>query len=162
VNALRHAVVLFAAAWVAVSMPVAHGDEAAQAPVPATLVVRDAWARATPPDAGVAAVYLTIAGGTTSDTLRAAATSLAAMTQIHAVTESDGMARMREAADGVPIPARGKVRLAPGGLHLMLMGLARPLVAGERFDVTLEFERAGRRVTSVVVIAPGQDAPGGS
>jgi copper(I)-binding protein len=124
------------------------------------LVVRDAWARATPPGTGVAAVYLTVEGGTKPDTLRAATTAVATMTQIHSVTETDGVSRMRE-TDGVPVPARGKVVLAPGGLHLMLMGLAEPLVAGDRFDVTLEFAHAGRRVASVVVIAPDQVAPGG-
>lgn len=125
------------------------------------LVVRDAWARATPPGTAVAAVYLTVEGGAKSDTLRAATTAVAAMTQIHSVTETDGVARMRE-TDGVAVPARGKVVLAPGGLHLMLMGLERPLVAGDRFDVALEFAHAGRRVVSVVVIAPDQVAPGGS
>ena len=130
-------------------------------PSPAELSVRDAWARATPPGTSVAAVYLTIEGGSRADTLRAASTSIAMMTQIHAVTEADGMARMRE-ADGVPIPARGRVVLAPGGLHVMLMGLERPLAAGDRFDVTLEFAVAGRRVVSVQVIAPDQPAPGGS
>jgi copper(I)-binding protein len=134
---------------------------AAAEPSPKTeLVVRDAWARATPPGAGVAAVYLTVEGGAKPDTLRAATTDVARMTQIHSVTETDGVARMRE-TDGVPVPPRGRVVLAPGGLHLMLMGLAGPLVAGERFDVILEFAHAGRRVASVVVIAPDQDAPGG-
>jgi copper(I)-binding protein len=125
------------------------------------LVVRDAWARATPPGTAVAAVYLTVEGGAKPDTLRAATTAVAAMTQIHSVTETDGVARMRE-TDGVAVPARGKVVLGPGGLHLMLMGLERPLVAGDRFDVALEFAHAGRRVASVVVIAPDQVAPGGS
>ena len=66
-------------------------------PSPAELSVRDAWARATPPGTGVAAVYLTIEGGARADTLRAASTAIAMMTQIHTVTEADGMARVIDA-----------------------------------------------------------------
>ncbi len=65
---------------------------------------------------------------------------------------------MREAA-GVDIPAGATVVLAPQGTHLMLMGLPQPLVAGERFPLTLEFARAGTLVVSVRVVAPG-DEPG--
>ncbi|HET7202447.1 MAG TPA: copper chaperone PCu(A)C [Steroidobacteraceae bacterium] len=128
------------------------GDEAS------TLAVRDAWARATPPGAGVAAAYLTVVGGTEPDRLVGASTSVATMTQIHSVTETDGMTRMRE-TDSVDIPAGQRVVLAPQGLHLMLMGLAQPLVAGQRFVVTLVFEHAGAREVSVAVVAPDQAPP---
>jgi copper(I)-binding protein len=124
----------------------------------ADLQVRDAWARATPPGAGVAAVYLTIVGGDVADRLVAAQTDRAAMTQVHTVTESDGMARMREASR-VDVPPNASVVFAPNGLHLMLMQLATPLVAGQRFGVTLTFERSGPRNVDVEVLAPGQAPP---
>ena len=124
----------------------------------AKLVVRDAWARATPPGAGVAAAYLTIEGGAAADRLVAAKTEVAAMTQVHAVTESAGVARMRDAGT-VAVPARATVVFAPNGLHLMLMNLARPLVAGERFVVTLTFEHAGALDVSVAVVAPDHAPP---
>ena len=124
----------------------------------ADLQVRDAWARATPPGAGVAAVYLTLVGGDAADRLVAVHTDRAAMTQVHAVTESDGMARMRE-TNRLEVPAHAKVAFAPGGLHLMLMNLAAPLVAGQTFGVTLTFERAGTRHVDVEVLAPNQAPP---
>ena len=124
----------------------------------ADLQVRDAWARATPPGAGVAAVYLTIVGGDVADRLVAAQTDRAAMTQVHTVTESEGMTRMRE-ANRVDVPSRTSVVFAPNGLHLMLMQLAAPLVAGQRFGVTLTFERSGTRNIAVDVLAPGQAPP---
>ena len=127
-------------------------------PVPAPLTVRDAWARATPPGAGVAAAYLTIVGGAVPDRLVGAGTSMAAMTRIHSVAESDGMARMRE-ADDIAIPAGERVVLAPHGLHLMLMDLKQPLVAGQRFTVTLTFAHAGVREVGVDVVAPDQAPP---
>jgi copper(I)-binding protein len=126
-----------------------------------SVAVRDAWARATPPGTAVAAVYLTLVGGAQPDRLVEASTGVAAMTQIHAITETEGMARMREADAGIAVPAGKTVVLAPHGLHLMLMDLARPLVAGERFEVTLEFQGAGRRVVSVAVVAPDQPTPTG-
>ncbi|MGI9247186.1 MAG: copper chaperone PCu(A)C [Steroidobacteraceae bacterium] len=132
-------------------MQVAVGSE------PAQLVVRDAWARATPPGAAVAAVYLTIVGGTRADRLLGASTEAAAMTQIHAVTESQGMSRMRE-TDGVAVPAGATVVLAPQGLHLMLMNLAQPLAVGESIELALTFEQAGRRTVTVKVVPPDQPA----
>ena len=122
------------------------------------LEVKHAWARATPPGAGVAAAYLTIVGGAQADRLVGASSEVAAMTQVHSVTEVDGVARMREAGR-VEVAAGATVVLAPNGLHLMLMNLSRALVAGERFIVTLTFERAGARDVSVVVIAPDQAPP---
>jgi len=122
------------------------------------LVVKDAWARATPPGAGVAAAYLTIVGGAEDDRLVGVRSEVAAMAQVHSVTEVDGVARMREAGR-VEVAARATLVLAPNGLHVMLMNLSRPLVAGERFIVTLTFARAGARDVSVVVIAPDQAAP---
>lgn len=130
----------------------AHADDGS------AVAVRDAWARATPPGSTVAAVYVTLVGGTQDDELVAARTQVAAMTMIHSITESDGVSRMRETS-GVAIPAGGRVVLAPRGTHIMLMNLARPLAAGERFDVELTFAHSARRVVSVSVLAPDQAAP---
>lgn len=131
--------------------PAAAAAKAAQA-----VVARDAWARATAPGMAVGAVYLTLQAGTTADTLLAASTARAEITQIHVVTEVDGMARMRETEE-VDVPAGKSIRLAPQGTHIMLMGLTRPLVAGERFALTLRFAKAGTREVSVQVVAPGAE-----
>jgi hypothetical protein len=64
------------------------------------------------------------------------------MVHLHTVDEAGGMSKMRP-VDGVSIPAGGTVQLAPKGLHLMLMGLDKPLVAGERFPLKLHFEKSG-------------------
>jgi copper(I)-binding protein len=123
-----------------------------------TVTVSDAWARATAPGMSVGAVYLTLQGGAKDDSLVAASTARAGMTQIHVVTESDGMARMRE-TEAVDVPAGTRVLLAPQGTHLMLMDLQQPLVAGERFTVTLRFANAGTREVTVQVVAPGAEPP---
>jgi copper(I)-binding protein len=126
----------------------------------ATLAVHEAWARATPPGTSVAAVYLRIAGGGQADRLLKATTARAGMTQIHRITETEGMSRMRP-VESVDIPAHETVSFDPRGLHLMLMNLARPLVAGERFPVTLTFAQAGPVEVEVTVLSPDESAPPG-
>ena len=140
-NALRR----IALVWVATSL-LAVAAAAADAPT-----ARDAWARATPPGSESAAVYLTIRGGAGADRLESASTPRAAMTHLHSVDDSGGMTRMR-AVDALEIPAGRDVTLAPQSLHLMLMGVVRPLVAGERFPVTLHFAHGGDRVVDVTVV----------
>ena len=120
--------------------------------------MRDAWARATPPGSTVGAVYLTITGGAEPDRLLEASTAAAAMTQMHAVIETQGLTRLRH-VDDVPVPAGGTVVFAPQGLHLMLMDLVRPLVAGDSFEVTLRFAAAGTRVVKVAIVAADATPP---
>lgn len=120
--------------------------------------VSGAWARATPPGVSVGAAYLTITGGSANDRLVGASSDRASMVQLHTIEESNGVAAMRQ-VDGVPIPAGGQVVLAPGGTHIMLMGLKGPLVAGETFPVQLRFEHAGEQVVQVTVRAAGEPDP---
>jgi len=125
-------------------------------------VVTDAWARATPPGSDVAAVYLTLHGGAAADRLAGASTPRATMTHLHSMEYAGGMATMRT-VDGVEVPAGKTVTLAPHGLHLMLMGVAKPLVTGERFPVTLHFVKGGDRLIEVQVRpATAPDPPSAS
>ena len=114
-----------------------------------------AWARATPPGLAVGAAYLTLTGGSQADRLVGASTPRARMVQIHVTVESNGVAGMRE-SDGVDVPAGRTVVLAPGGTHLMLMGLDGPLVVGQDLPLTLEFEQAGR-IEVVAKVRPADD-----
>lgn len=114
-----------------------------------------AWARATPPGLTVGAAYVTLTGGAEPDRLVGASSPRASMVQIHVIVESNGVAGMRE-VDGVDVPAGRTVVLAPGGTHLMLMGLDGPLVAGQSLPLTLEFERAGR-IDVVAQVRPAGD-----
>jgi copper(I)-binding protein len=120
--------------------------------------VAQAWARATAPGVDVGAVYLSIDGGATGDRLVSASSVRAAMVHLHTVEESGGVAKMR-AVEGIEVPAGKRVVLAPKGTHIMLMGLAKPLVAGETFPLALRFAKAGELGITVVVRAAGSDAP---
>ena len=113
-------------------------------------VVGGAWARATPPGAQTGAVYLTLVGDDAPDRLLGGHTSAARELQIHTHVHADGMMRMEQLPE-LEIPARETVEFRPHGLHLMLIGLSKPLVAGDELSITLDFERAGEMELSVPV-----------
>jgi copper(I)-binding protein len=99
---------------------------------------------------------MTIEGGKSADRLVDGSTTRAAMVHLHTVEEQDGVAKMR-AVDGVAVPAGQRVELAPKGTHVMLMGLGKPLAAGESFPLVLTFEQAGELAVNVAVRATSDD-----
>ena len=130
-----------------------------------TIAVKQPWARATPAGAKTGAAYMTIdntAGA--ADRLTGAASDVADKVQIHEMTMVNGVMQMRQITDGLAVPANGSVELKPGRYHIMLIGLKKPLKAGETFPLTLTFEKAGNISVTVPVQAMGamQDGkPGG-
>ena len=121
-------------------------------------VVSDAWARATPPGIEVGAAYLVIKGGSRPDRLVGASSERADMVHLHDVVEEDGVAKMRS-TESVEIPAGQRVELAPKGRHLMLMGVAAPLVAGQTFAIVLRFADSAEQTVTVTVRAATAEAP---
>jgi len=114
------------------------------------------YATPTPPGARIGAAYLSARNqGSQDDRLIGAASPAAARVEVHnGEIGTDGVMRMRE-IEAVPMPAGSTTGMKPGGgEHLMLMDLARPLVAGESFPMTLEFERGGKVEVRVAVEAP--------
>lgn len=121
-----------------------------------TLEIGHPWARATPPTAPAGGGYLTIANkGTTEDRLISVKSPAAGAIQIHEMKMEGNIMRMREIEGGLAIPPGATVALAPGGLHLMMMGLKEPLKQGERVPVTLVFEKAGSIDVELAVTAMG-------
>lgn len=126
-----------------------------------SLTLTDLWTRATPPKAPTGAGYLTISNsGDAADRLVGAASPLAEKTEIHEMTTKDGVMNMRPVAGGVEIPAKGSVALAPGGYHIMFMGLKTGFAEGGKVPVTLTFEKAGSVETFLHVLAVGSGGPG--
>ena len=110
------------------------------------LEVSQAWVRETPPNAPVAAGYLTIRNqGASNDRLLKIASTEAERVEIHEIRHEDGVARMREMPDGLPLPAGSTVELKPGGYHLMLIGPSRSFRSGDTVNATLTFEHAGEQ-----------------
>lgn len=105
--------------------------------------VRHPWTRATPPGAKVAAGYLEIRNlGKTPDRVIGASTLAAERVELHLMSHEGDVMKMRE-VKGFDVPARQRLTLRPGGLHLMIVGLKQPLTMGGRIPLTLRFERAG-------------------
>jgi periplasmic copper chaperone A len=105
--------------------------------------VRHPWSRATPPGAKVGVGYLEIRNKGSQPERLLSATSLAAKrVEMHVTEHAGEVAKMRQLR-AFEIPGRERLELRPGGAHLMLIDLVQPLKKGERFAVTLRFERAG-------------------
>ena len=121
------------------------------------LEVSDAWARATPGKAENGVAYLTIRSPT-SDRLVSASSPVAKKAELHTMEMAGMVMKMRPLA-GLDIPAGQPVALKPGGEHIMLLGLTRPLREGQSFPLTLNFEKAGTRTVTVAVEKPGAAGP---
>ncbi len=87
--------------------------------------------------------------------MAATAPAIAGRTEIHEMAVTNGVMTMRPLADGIAIPAGGKVEFKPGGYHVMFMELKQPLRQGERFKGTLTFEKAGSVEVEFAVEAVG-------
>lgn len=118
-----------------------------------SLQVTEVWSRPTPPTASVGVVYLSITNsGKQADRLLDVRSSIAGKVEIHESLNVQGAMQMRAVAY-VECPPGTTVKIEPGGLHVMLIGLTRPLVAGTVFTLTLQFRDAGALTLRVPVEA---------
>ncbi len=114
------------------------------------IMVHEAWARASAGAATTGAAYLTLMGGDQPDRLVSVSTPAADKAELHETIADKGVMKMRP-VQGVPIPGGAMVTFSPGGYHVMLMGLKKPLVAGQSFPLTLTFEHAAPMTVDVQV-----------
>ncbi len=124
--------------------------------------VSSAWARSTVPGQSGTGAFMTIVskdGGK----LVGAASPVAGVVELHEMAMDNNVMKMR-AIPALDLPAGREVQLKPGGYHVMLLDLKRPLKVGEKVQIELRLEtRDGKRVTQPVEVevrstAPGQDA----
>ena len=123
-----------------------------------TVAVAQPWARATAPHAETGAVYATLTAGA-ADRLTGATTPVADKVEVHLSMMHDGMMHMHELADGLGLEPGKAVALAPGGLHLMLIGLKQQLMPGATFPMTLIFANEPPVTVTVQVGAAGAAGP---
>lgn len=120
------------------------GNAAAHEQKLGDLLLHHAWARATPAGAKTGAVYVKIENkGQATEQLIAVNSDIAAVTEIHQMSMENDIMKMQPAGI-VDIPAMSTVELKPHGLHIMLMGLKKPLAEGDTFPMTLTFAKAGK------------------
>ena len=121
---------------------------AAAAAQPVT--VNDAWVRAPAPGQKVAAAYMELTSST-SMVLSAVSSTVAAAAELHSTTMEAGVMKMRPAGR-IELPGGKAVKLAPGGLHLMLIDLRKPLKPGDRVALTLTVQRPDAASRSVFTV----------
>lgn len=121
------------------------------------LEVREAWVRATVPGQPVAGTYMTLKSASPLR-LISARTEVARAAELHQMSLKDGVMRMRR-LESLDLPAGHEVKLAPGGIHLMLLDLKRPLSAGEEIELYLVTRAPGQESRTTHIRVPVQTEP---
>jgi len=116
------------------------------------------WTRATPPGAKVGAGFVTLKNAGAADRVVGAATPVAGRVEMHVTLREGEVMRMRE-VQAIDVPAGGSFELKPGGAHLMLVDLKRPLKKGETVPLTLRLEKGGELKLELAVEELGARKP---
>jgi hypothetical protein len=103
-----------------------------------TVKLTDAWVRATNPGQSVGAAYMTLSSAQ-DVTLTKVESDLTESVEIHSMSMQNGVMKMRM-LDTLPLTAGKPYKLAPGGFHLMLFDLKKPLNVGEQVSFVLYFK----------------------
>jgi copper(I)-binding protein len=105
-----------------------------------SVTVSDVYARAVPPGQPNSAVFMVLRNDGAEDrALVSAASPVSEVVELHTHLMEEGMMKMRQ-IDRIELPAGEGVRLKPGGLHVMLIGLRQQLQPGDEVAVTLTLD----------------------
>ncbi len=148
------ALLLLALLLALASVTAAHDDEACN-----VVTLFNGWARATPEGAPNGAVFGLLANlNTEMDVLLSVSTPAAEVVELHETIMGEGdVMQMRPIEGGLEIAAQNYLELAPGGLHIMLINLTEPLVAGDMLELVLNFEHLGEVTVNVPVVEMAED-----
>ena len=128
-----------------------------------SLKIENPQARSTVPAQKMSGGFMKIENdGTAADKLISASSSVSKSMELHTMSMDNNVMRMRE-VKSIDLPAKSKVELRPGGLHLMFIDLNKQLNAGEIIPVKLKFEKAGEVEVKFQVIGnkpPDHGQPG--
>jgi copper(I)-binding protein len=108
--------------------------------------ISDPWARPSPKMATSGAAYMIIENkGNEDDALIGVEGDVSDAIEIHEMLIDENNVMRMKPVEGqrLVIPAKSKVELKPGGYHIMLIGLKKPLQEGEEIEITLKFEKSG-------------------
>ena len=127
-------------------------------PAWAQVSVEKPWSRATPPGAKVGAGFMRLRNAGAADRVVGAASLVAGRVEMHITVRDGDVMRMREVTS-FEVPAGGSFELKPGGAHLMLVDLIRPLKKGEKVPLTLRLEKGGELKIELTVEELGARQP---
>jgi len=116
------------------------------------------WTRATPPGAKVGGGFMKLRSSGAADRVVGASSPVAGRVEMHITVREGNVMKMREVT-AFEVPAGGTFELKPGGAHLMLMDLKRPLKKGEKVPLTLKLEKGGELKLELTVEEMGARQP---
>ena len=126
----------------------------------AQISITEPWVRGTVPGMTATGAFMQIASK--SDTrLVAAASPAAKVVEVHEMAMVDNVMRMRE-IKVIPVAAGKPVELRPGGFHVMLIDLVKPLEKGATVPITLTFEGSNGKRETVTVKAEVRELAAGA
>ena len=120
--------------------------------------VKDAWIRGTVPAQKATGAFMDITAKNNAR-LISVESKIAASTEIHNMTMNNGVMKMFP-VDGVDVPAGKTVKLAPGGYHVMVIGLKEQIKPGDRVPLKLNFELADKKRESLELSVEVRDIKG--
>jgi len=119
------------------------------------VTAKNAWVREAPAGRKATAIFLTALNtGGTARTIVSGVSDVSDTLELHEMKRDGGMMRMSPVTS-IVVPANGQAELRPGGLHLMLFGLKKPLAAGDSVHVTLTLDNGARVSFTAPVRAMG-------
>jgi copper(I)-binding protein len=119
-----------------------------------SVLITNSWVRMQPLSRPNSAAYMTLENKTQDDIVLKTVTSHSVATiELHSMEHINGMMKMRQIKD-IKIPAKGKVELKPGGFHLMLFGIEKPLNNGETIEMVLHFDNGTESTVQAKVKDP--------
>lgn len=131
------------------SMATAHAQEVS---------VKDAWIRGTVQGQSATGAFMELTGKSNAR-LVGVASAAAKTVEVHNMKVENGVMKMFP-VDSIDLPAGKPVKLAPGGYHVMLMNLQKPLNAGDRVPLQLTFELANKKRETVDLSVEVRDIKG--
>jgi hypothetical protein len=125
-----------------------------------SLKIGHPYARTTVPGQTAGGGFLSIENkGAADDRLLSARAAVSQAVELHMMSMEGNVMKMRP-VDAIAVPAGKTVKLEPGGLHIMFVGLKAPLAEGDSFPMTLRFEKAGEVTVTVKVELPKSGGAG--
>jgi hypothetical protein len=118
----------------------------------AEVTITNAWARATKPGQEVGAAYMTLKSDLDTRLIKVESQT-AGTVEIHEMSMNNGVMKMRM-MEVLDLPAGKAVELAPGGFHLMLFDLKKPLSQGDQVDILLTLKSKTGKVVKQKVSLP--------
>jgi periplasmic copper chaperone A len=146
---------LFTTILISLAATAAFTAQAQKSAAEPSLRVFDVWAKTTVPGGSVSAAYMHIKSAKPLKLIKAEST-IAKTVEIHDMKMKDGVMEMK-AVEAIDIPANKLIDLKPGGLHIMLIKVVKPINKGDAIPLTLTFESTDKKTFTVDVSAKGQE-----